>query len=248
MNNFGFRPFEDYSPTLKQSYSDKFKCMIKEYVGCSNNNLIIEGTFKRLVDKMQNNDFAILSAYRNSFTKGQNIQRNRQLRAALDSKKMGVYQLVGHWFGAPDGVSYEDAKQNELTDVIERSYFVARPDTMNYDEFKNLIINLLTIDGVTQDCCIIHQNGGGYYLLYPDGNTEKIGDKITFNKIAQAYSQYVKKMNVPFVFEGVESPSSIGGYRMFSKNNILYLREDKENKVPNELEQIFSLFDRIDNL
>ena len=227
--NFNFRPFEDYSPTLKESYSDKLKCMIKEYVGCSNNNLIIEGTFKRLVDKMQNNDFAILSAYRNSFTKEQNILRNRKLRAALDSKKMGVYQLVGHWLEAPDGVSYEDAKQNELTDVIERSYFVARPDTMNYDEFKNLIINLLTIDGVTQDCCIIHQNGGGYYLLYPDGNTEKIGDKITFNKIAQAYSQYVKKMNVPFVFEGVESPSSIGGYRMFSKNNILYLTEDKQS-------------------
>ena len=227
MNNFNFLPFEDYSPTLKQSYSDKLKCMIKEYVGCSNNNLIIEGTFKRLVDKMQNNDFAILSAYRNSFTKGQNIQRNRQLRAALDSKKMGVYQLVGHWLEAPDGVSYEDAKQNGLTDVIERSYFVARPDTMNYEEFKTLIISLLTIDGVTQDCCIIHQNGGGYYCLYPDGNTEKIGDSITCNKIAQTYSQYVKKMNVPFVFEGVESPSSIGGYRMFSKNNILYLTENK---------------------
>lgn len=227
--NFNFRPFEDYSPTLKQSYSDKLKCMIKEYVGCSNNNLIIEGTFKRLVDKMQNNDFAILSAYRNSFTKEQNIQRNRLLRAALDSKKMGVYQLVGHWLEAPDGVSYADAEQNESTDVIERSYFVVRPDTMNYEEFKNLIIRLLTIDGVTQDCCIIHQNGGGYFCLYPDGNTDKIEDTTTFNKIAQAYSQYVKKMNVPFVFEGVESPSSIGGYRMFSENNILYLTEDKQS-------------------
>lgn len=244
MNNFDFLPFEDYSPTLKQSYSDKLKCMIMEYVGCSNNNLIIEGTFKRLVNIMQNNDFAILSAHKNSFTKKQNIQRNRQLRAALDSKKMGVYQLVGHWLEAPDGVSYANAKQNELTDVIERSYFVARPDTMDYEEFKNLIIRLLTIDGVTQDCCIIHQNGRGYYCLYPFGDTDKIGDTITSNKIAQAYSQYVKKMNDPFVFEGVESPSSIGGYRMFSKNNILYLTEDKENKVSNELEQIFFLTDR----
>ena len=231
MNNFDFRPFEDYSPTLKQSYSDKFKCMINEYVGCSNNNLIIEGTFKRLVDKMKNKDFAILSAYRNSFTKEQNIKRNRQLRGALDSKKMGVYQLVGHWLEAPDGVPYADAKQNELTDVIERSYFVARPDAMDYEEFKKLIISLLTIDGVTQDCCIIHQNGGGYYCLYSNGNTDKIGDTVTFNKIAQAYSQYVKKIDTPFVFEGVESPSSIGGCRMFSKNNILYLTEDKENKI-----------------
>lgn len=80
--------------------------------------------------------------------------------------------------------------------------------------------------------------------MYPFGDTDKIGDTITSNKIAQAYSQYVKKMNDPFVFEGVESPSSIGGYRMFSKNNILYLTEDKENKVSNELEQIFFLTDR----
>ena len=56
---------------------------------------------------------------------------------------------------------------------------------------------------------------------------------IPFNKIAQAYSQYVKKMNVPFVFEGVESPSSNGGYRMFSKNNILYLKEEFFSKEKN---------------
>ena len=171
---------------------------------------------------MSEKDFAIITAYRKNFTKKENIARNRKLRGILNTSQMGVHQLVGHWMEAPDGKDYKDCSPNELTDVIERSYFIAKPESMSFEVFKKFIINCLTIDGTTQDCGVIHQHGQGYYCIYPNGSMEKIGDKLTLNKIAQAYSQYVKKMDIPFIFEGVESPSSNSGCRMFKMNNILY--------------------------
>ena len=117
---------------------------------------------------MEDNDFAIISAYRNKFSKKENIKRNRKLRTVLNKKKMGVYQLVGHWLEAPDGKEYDKVDKNELTDTVERSYFITRPDEMSYTDFEKLIVELLTIDDATQDCGLIHKKGSDYILLYPD--------------------------------------------------------------------------------
>ena len=223
-------PFEDYSSSLNERYSKSFGCMIKEFKDCRNNNLILESSFNRLMSLMANKDFAIISAYRHEFSKEENILRNRQLRGILNANKMGVHQLVGHWLEAPKGVEYKDAKPEELTDTIERSYFIAKPDTMKYKDFKKFILNCLTIDGETQDCGIIHLHGGAYYCVYPNGSVERIGENLTLNKIAQAYSQYVKRLDIPFVFEGVERPSSNGGMRMFRAHGIEYVREPKDLK------------------
>ena len=218
----GLLPFEDFSPTFNETYSGLYGCIVKEYADSMNNNIIVEGSFTRLLNQMDSKDFAIISAYRNEKTKKENILRNRKLRGILNDKKMGVHQLVGHWQEAPEGVDYKDAKKSELTDVVERSYFIARPADMSYSEFKHTIIDLLTIDGLTQDCGIIHKNGGDYNVIYPSGTVEKIGSNVTVDKVAQAYSQYVKKTDRPFVFEGVEFPSSVSGMRMFEEHGLEY--------------------------
>ncbi|MCM1220592.1 MAG: hypothetical protein NC548_39505 [Lachnospiraceae bacterium] len=226
-DDFKFNTFEDYSNVLKQSYSTGYKCMVYEYENCMNNNIIVEGSFNRLLDRMKTKDFAILSAYRNDFSKKDNILRNRKLRGILNDNKMGVHQLVGHWLEAPAGKDYKDYDRSELTDVIERSYFIAKPDNMSFDEFKEIILQCMTIDGISQDCCVIHNNGHDYNLLYPNGDMDKIGDNLTFNKIAQSYSEHVinkKSKNATFVFEGVESPSSISGHMVFNKHNIYYMK------------------------
>ena len=225
-DEFYYESFEDYSHILKKSYSQTYKCNIYEYVGCRNNCVILEGTFNKLLTKMEDNDFAIISAYRNKFSKKENIKRNRKLRTILNKKKMGVYQLVGHWLEAPDGKEYDKVDKNELTDTVERSYFITRPDEMSYTDFEKLIVELLTIDDATQDCGLIHKKGSEYFLLYPDGRTEKIGDKLSINKIAQAYSEYIinKKTRATFVFEGIETPDSISGYRIYEKNMIRYCK------------------------
>ena len=220
----GMLPFEDFSSTFTESYSEKYGCIVKVYADSANNNIILEGSFNRLLQQMDSTDFAIISAYRKEKTKKENILRNRKLRGILNDKKMGVHQLVGHWQEAPEGGNHKDAKKSVLTDIVERSYFIARPADMSYSEFRHIIIDLLTIDGLAQDCGIIHNNGGDYNVIYPSGTVEKIGSDITMDKVGQAYSHYVKKSDRPFVFEGVESPSSISGMRMFADNGLEYPR------------------------
>ena len=223
---FYYESFEDYSHTLKKSYSQTYECNIYEYVGCRNNCVILEGSFSRLLTRMEDNDFAIISAYRNKFSKKENIERNRELRTILNKRKIGVCQLVGHWIEAPDGKEYDKADKNEITDTVERSYFITGPDEMSYTDFEKLIVELLTIDEATQVCGIIHKKVGEYCLLYPDGRTEKIGDKLSINKISQAYSEYIinEKAGATFVFEGIETPDSISGYRIYEKNMIRYCK------------------------
>jgi hypothetical protein len=92
------------------------------------------------------------------------------------------------------------------------------------------------IDGETQDCGIIHRippkgdmkeelikvENSKYHLFFSNGSLDLPGKNLTSNKIAQAYSQYVRKLSVPFVFEGIESPGSNSGSMMFNECNVLY--------------------------
>ena len=216
-----YQNFEDYSNELIKHENKKLG-IYYTYKNCTNNNLILESSFAGLYHRLEFQDWGIISAYRKDFTKRENIQRNRELRGILNANEAGVYQLVGHWREAPEGMEYQEAEQkNLLTDVIERSYLVPRPKDMDREAFKNMLFNAMTIGGIPQDAILFHLQGDGYYAIESDGSMKKIGDKIAFNKIAQAYSQWVKKLNVPFVFEGIEKPSSIGGHYMFKVNNIL---------------------------
>lgn len=209
-------PFEDYSHSMKTVGNKMFK-----YVECENNCIISEDSLSRTLNFIQDKDFAILSAYRANFSKVENIVRNRKLRSVLNELKMGVHQLVGHWQEAPAGKEYTDCTKDELKDSVERSYLVVKPTDMTFDEFKSLIISLLTIDGETQDAAIL-KNEGGIYLVFPSGNMEKIGNTVTLGKISQAYSAHVKKSEVPFVFEGIETPVTNFGKQLYSIHNILY--------------------------
>lgn len=214
-------PFEDFSNNIELIEGINGKYYM--YKDCSNSCIINEGSFNRLMDRLKNSDFIIMSAYRTTFSKKENIIRNRKLRGILNNHKMGVHQLVGHWREAPEGKEYNQAQQSELTDAIERSYVIARPDNMNIEDFKSFIINkCMEIDNVKQDAVVFHQKNDDYYVLYNNGNTEKIGTKLTLNKIGQAYSQYVKKFDIPFVFEGVECPSTNIGKQVFKMHNIQY--------------------------
>ena len=214
-------PFEDYSNKICKikNVNESGKCF--KYVDCMNNCIISEDSLSRTLSVMKEKEFAILTAYRNNFSKVENILRNRKLRAELNTLKMGVHQLVGHWQEAPAGKVYSDCLPNELTDVVERSYLVAKPEYMSSEEFEKLILRLLTIDGETQDAAII-KNDEGIFLLFNNGMKEQLGTNISIGEINQAYSQHVKKLNVPFVFEGIEIPSSNLSKQMYTKHNILY--------------------------
>ena len=219
--------FDDIGDSLKNIGEG-----IKSYIGSSNQNFISESSFSRLLSKVSddNKDWAIITAYRafsigqdKPLTKDDNIKRNRDLRGQFDKRKMGVYQLVGHWQECQiPNVEYSACPKDKLQDVIERSYLSVKPDDMDSNDFQKLIVDLMTIDGETQDGALI-KNKDGINFLDNKNKLIHIGDKVELGKIGQAYSQYIKKQNIPFVFEGLEIPSSNIQAMMMTRNNVNYI-------------------------
>lgn len=190
-------------------------------VDTSNVNLISESGLSRVLNKIDDSDsFVIITAYRDEYDKKDNINRNRKMRSEFNNLKMGVYQVVGHWQECSDqNIEYKDCPKNKLTDVIERSYISVKPTNMEQKEFEILIKSLL--QKFDQDAGIIKKDGM-VYIIYKNGSLEKIGTSLSLNKISQAYSQFVKKMNIPFVFEGVELPATNMGRMIMSRCGIKY--------------------------
>jgi hypothetical protein len=132
--------------------------------------------------------------------KEENINRNLELRSKLNSMKMGVHQLIGHWRECKDKeTSCQDCPESDKVDVVEKSYFVPLPKEMDIDKFKELLLSLS--DEYQQDA-IIFNDGKDINLLFPKGGQTSLGKYLNLNQIEQAYSQHILKQNVPFVFEG----------------------------------------------
>lgn len=150
--------------------------------------------------------WVIITAYRklnadgSKISKEENINRNLELRSKLNSMKMGVHQLIGHWRECKDSsIPYQDCPESDKVDAVERSYFVPMPKEMDVDKFKKILLSLG--EKYEQDA-IIFSDGKDINLMYPSGGKDLIGQKIGLNQIGNAYSQHILKQNVPFVFEG----------------------------------------------
>jgi len=197
---------------------------LKEYRNCENNNLISEGSLNRILS-FKDRKWAIISAHRKKFDKKQNIQRNRILRGVLNDKGIGVHQLVGHWQECQDtNIDNKDCPKNMVIDVIERSYFVVKPNDIESNDFRKLILSLMMIDREKQDAIIYHEaHSNNIDTLDVNGRILESYKEWTLGKIAQTYSKYVNKMNVPFVFEGMEVPGSNSGAMVMHCLNIKYL-------------------------
>ena len=207
-------------------------------LGSENNNLISEAGLSRLLRKYESEeDFAIITAYRGNKTKKENIKRNRQLRGELNAKKLGPYQLVGHWQECElEDVPYESCPKDKLKDVIERSYFVPKREDMSSEDFSDLIATLCK--KFQQDGAVIGHKGL-IQIVEPNGNTFKIGTSTSLGKITQGYSQHVKKMNVPFTFEGVEVPGSSIGNRVMRGHGLVFpILNEEETKSLKSWEDI----------
>ena len=197
-----------------------------------NNNTISESGMSRVVNALAGKEFAVISAYRREIdgvpiTKRQNILRNRKLRGQLDARKLGGYSLVGHWIECGLDVPYDECPESEKTDVIERSYLIPKPKEMDSEEFKQLIVSLG--EDYKQDA-VVYADGDQIHLLFTNGGSQSFG-KVTYGKIAQAYSQHVGKTDIPFVFEGVEIPSHNMGRMMFKHCGINYPSPMKGDKA-----------------
>jgi len=218
-----------FSDFVNDCHMDDFGDSIENsrYTNSENLNVISEAGLSRLLSKYDKGKgtFAIITAYRNEengtrLTKRDKINLNRKLRTELNSLNMGVYQLVGHWVECSDpDIEYNECPKNMLVDVIERSYFVPKGNSITDDEFESIILGLTK--KYKQDASLLYRDGMSY-LLYKTGKKVPKGSSLSLGKISQEYSQYVKKINTPFVFEGIEQPSSVSGAKVMKNENIRY--------------------------
>ena len=166
---------------------------------------ILDESLNRILSMAKTHDFAIITAYRFEengikLSVRQNIIRNRNLRSTLDQNKLGAHPLVGHWQECTlSDVEYKDCPKDKLVDVIERSYFVTRPEKMSVNFFKNLLLSLA--EQYNQNAIIL-KIGKDINAVAANGSIiQNLGTHITLDKIGQAYSQYVRNLNRPFIFE-----------------------------------------------
>jgi hypothetical protein len=167
---------------------------------------VSEAALSRLLARA-NEPFAILTAYRSNYSKDQNILRSRELRTELNKYKMGVHQLIGHWRECQDPkIPYEQCPEHLLNDVVERSYFVQKPPDMPLEQFEELTVFFGSY--FEQDSVILYDGSTVWNIDCLSGKRNNIGTDISPEQLGKAYSQHIRKSSIPFVFEGLEVPTS----------------------------------------
>jgi len=93
---------------------------------------------------------------------------------------------------------------------------------MSDDAFKSLIMDCMTIDGLTQDSIVYH-DAEGFSLIFNNGEEDFLGKNVDLNKIAQAYSQSVLKIDTPFIFDSVRQPNGAQDAMGMKHQGLLWL-------------------------
>lgn len=167
--------------------------------------LIIEASLTRMLRLIGDGQFAILNAFRGQYTKKQNMARNREMLHQLNAEGFGAHRLIGHWEEcSDDSIPYEKCPEELKRDVTEESFFVPCPPDKTRD-FEQRIRRL---------CMAFDQDG---YILGDQNHAATVSTKtgevvddgpLHLHRIGRSYSQHVRKLNVPFKFEGLEAPAN----------------------------------------
>ena len=181
-------------------------------------------------------DFTIFTTFRGERTEDENLKLLNRVLVDLNKHKMGPYLIDGHF---PE----TDIETGKRYDASESSLMVVRPDTMNINDFINLIIKYCSdpeysmgktktgkVINIPQESALfgfINEipdivNKNGFYFIEPNKNVIFLGTNINFNKTGEYYSK-MKGQKTPFIFEGIRTPS--GGMlsgMLFNKIGLKY--------------------------
>jgi|TARA_B100000282_G_scaffold287937_1_gene256017 hypothetical protein len=113
-----------------------------------------ESSLSRLYSHMQDHESAALSAFRNEFTKQENLERNRELKAELLGRGYGVTRILGSYI--------ENFETPKAIEVAEESFFVSnRKDNPDFA----LEIAKLGEDFDQDSVLIVEKGAQNAYLL-----------------------------------------------------------------------------------
>jgi len=126
------RPYNELEPyDLEKAFVKRIKAGLKD-----NKQKVESSGLSRLYNKMLSADCGIITACRGEFTKRENQQRLKSLKAKLSSPSISITTVTGYFLE-------NEGLENEKW-VKETGYFVtyARPDNPNKVDLKNLLLDL----------------------------------------------------------------------------------------------------------
>jgi|TARA_R110000824_G_scaffold170181_2_gene347454 hypothetical protein len=190
---------------------------MKELLENWNKYLLTESSLSRIYGHIMDHDSAILTAFRNEYSKKQNYKRNRELKAQLLSLGYGVTKVAGSYI--------ENFESPQAVEVSEQSYFVSnRKDAPGFVEsIKSLG------EQYEQDSVLIIPEGGkdAYLIGTREGNDfPPFGDQISVGDLKMGRSaEFMSKVKGrPIVFK-----EELETYDKLSKNSRWTVKKMVEN-------------------
>jgi hypothetical protein len=146
--------------------------------------IIKESSLGRLLSHISGNpkikSWGIISAFRKSNSKRQNLELNKRLEADIRSLNLGIIKLEGHWKECQlEDVPYEKCPADKLVDTIEHSFFIPN---ISKEDLKKVTSKY------NQDASVFSETPGEASLLFKNGSVSSLG-KMSVGKIGQGFSK-----------------------------------------------------------
>ena len=170
-----------------------------------------ESSLSRLYRHMQEHESAALSAFRNEFTKQENLERNRELKAELLGRGYGVTRILGSYI--------ENFETPKAIEVAEESFFVS-----NRKEDPDFALEIAKLgEDFDQDSVLIVDKGAqDAYLLgtSPEGEFPQYGKKESVGALKMGdEAEFMSRVSGrPYTFNPKEMNEELEVFENLSRN------------------------------
>tara|TARA_Y100000114_G_C11757080_1_gene327455 strand:- start:37 stop:636 length:600 start_codon:yes stop_codon:yes gene_type:complete len=170
-----------------------------------------ESSLSRLYRHMQEHESAALSAFRNEFTKQENLERNRELKAELLGRGYGVTRILGSYI--------ENFETPKAIEVAEESFFVS-----NRKEDPDFALEIAKLgEDFDQDSVLIVDKGAqDAYLLgtSPEGEFPQYGKKESVGALKMGdEAEFMSRVSGrPYTFSPEEMNEELEVFENLSRN------------------------------
>ena len=172
---------------------------------------------------MQEHESATLSAFRNEFTKKENLERNRELKAELLGRGYGVTRILGSYI--------ENFETPKAIEVAEESFFVS-----NRKDDPDFVLEIARLgEDFNQDSVLIVDKGAqDAYLLgtSPEGEFPQYGKKESLGALKMGgEAEFMSRVGGrPYTFSPKDLNEELETYENLSRNSKMAVKSIVERR------------------
>ena len=172
---------------------------------------------------MQEHESATLSAFRNEFTKKENLERNRELKAELLGRGYGVTRILGSYI--------ENFETPKAIEVAEESFFVS-----NRKDDPDFVLEIARLgEDFNQDSVLIVDKGAqDAYLLgtSPEGEFPQYGKKESLGALKMGgEAEFMSRVGGrPYTFSPKDINEELETYENLSRNSKMAVKSIVERR------------------